>query len=239
MASIAINVCDTKDNDRFKYTVACLISLTETVDLNKHTVHIVNQNSYKDCTDYLIEECKAKGFILYNLPENIGTANGANLVISKRLPNEVIIKADNDVVWHKVGWADDLESTINSHPEIGILGLKRDDVYGEFTEVGDLLYCDDIMGTCTAFNPALLDKVGVMVQPSNYGFDDVLMSVRSIAAGFKNAFLHKIKITHLDDGKNPYCDWKKREAGVYLQEVSHLCEIIRSRQLSYYYESND
>jgi hypothetical protein len=95
------------------------------------------------------------------------------------------------------------------------------------------------MGTCTAFNPALLDKVGVMVQPSNYGFDDVLMSVRSIAAGFKNAFLHKIKITHLDDGKNPYCDWKKREAGVNLQEVSHLCDMIRSGQLSYYYETND
>lgn len=238
MALIAICCHDTIDNDRSKYTSATLLSIFNTVDFTKHRLIVIDNNSCPVTKTILAAFIKPViNYSVITLPENIGTAAGINFAIKERLPNEVVIKMDNDVVVHQSGWVDELEQVLLERPDIGILGLKRDDVTGEFTEEGKFLFGDDIMGTCTAFNPALLDKVGYMTQPSpHYGFDDVIFSARSLAAGFKNAFLPHIKITHLDDGKNPYCDWKKKEAGVYLQEVGHMCEMIKSGQLNYYYD---
>jgi len=235
MAAIAVCVHSTEANDRLKYTKESLMSLVDTVDFNKHKIFIINNRSSDECADFLSWYAR-KGYAsrYWNLKENIGTARGINLAIKERLPGEVVIKCDDDVLFHQSGWVEELEQGIAERTEIGILGLKRDDVYGEFTEDGKYLVCDDIMGTCTAFNPTLLDKVGFILQPSVYGFDDVIMSARSIAAGFKNAFLPHIKITHLDDGKNPYCDWKKREAALYLNEVSSLINLYKTGKLNPY-----
>ncbi len=240
-------VHDTAENDRTKYTKQTLESLGDTVDLTRHRVAIINNNSCPETED-VIRNSKIgwMAAIFYNA-ENIGTARGINQGLRLRNPNEMCCKIDNDVVIHQTGWVDELESTLQDNPHIGILGLKRDDIPQNPNHPdpeqrtiidGKIEYCKDIMGTCTAFNPALLDKIGLMMQPSVYGFDDVLMSVRSLAAGFQNAFLPHIKITHLDDGLNPYCDWKRKEAGKYMGELGILCDMIRSGKMSYYYNGN-
>ena len=102
---------------------------------------------------------------------------------------------------------------------------------------GKLELCDDIMGTCTALNPMLLDKVGYYVQCSPfYGADDVLLSVRSKSSRVPaTPFCTHIDIDHIDEGGTAYTEWKKREAGVYLQEVSILCDLYRSGELDVYY----
>lgn len=236
---IAICVHDTEENDRTKYTKETLRSLKETVDWTKHVIYIIDNNSCGETKSFLKDFRKQMEFAIMALDTNVGTAKGINMALSVRKPNQMCIKMDNDVVVHQSGWVEEMEQIIAQNAQIGILGLKRDDVLGDFTADGNLLYGDDIMGTCTALNPALLDKVGYYFQHSTqYGFDDSNMSVRSLAAGFKNAFIANIKITHLDEGGTEYTEWKKQEAGVWLQEVTIYHDMIRRGIVDYYYDGN-
>lgn len=253
MAILAMCAYSTEDNNKFEYLHQCLFSLRKTVDLTKHKLVIINNSPYQHASDFL------KNFVAIEYPnctlitpnENVGTARGINFAISLRSPGEVVIKCDDDVKWHQKGWVEELEEVFRQDSSIGICGLKRSDItqhpnhdnpkYRTVMETLPNLVkietCPDIMGTCTAFSPLLLDKVGYMNQCSDYyGFDDVLFSARSVAAGFKNCFLPKIKITHLDEGGTEYTEWKKQEAGVYLNEVSTLCDMYLTKKLSYYYD---
>lgn len=227
----------TEENGKLKYAKECLDSLIKTVDLTKHRLIIINQNSCVEAMDFLYLLSKQVGITVLKLNQNIGTARGINLGLQMREPNELCIKLDDDLIWHKKGWVEKMEKVIAEHPEIGIIGLKRDDITNPIIEDGNILYCDDIMGTCTGLNPLLLDKIGYYMQCSDkYGFDDTLISVRSLAAGFKNAFLKDVKITNLDEGGTEYTEWKKKEAGVYLQEVGTMCEMIKDGKLPYFYD---
>lgn len=245
MSLIIIAVYDTETNGRTKYTKECLSSLRDTVDLEKHSIIVVNNNSCEETREYLAGLRDI--YTVINLSENIGTARAVNIGLNKRKPGQMCVKMDNDVVVHQSGWIEEMEAVFAERHDIGIVGLKRDDVWQRpdhenpayRTKMeGKLEICEDIMGTCTGYNPSLMDKIGLLSQPTCYGFDDVLYSVRSIAAGFTNCFLPSIKITHLDDYKNPYSDWKKRHAGDYIDEVSVMCEMIKSGKLSYYYGGN-
>lgn len=200
---------------------------------------MVINNSCSDETETFLDSIQAEfdvNMTVLHLKENVGTARGINMAIAVREPGEIVIKTDDDLTWCEKGWVERMESAMTG--EIGILGLKRDDVYGEMVEDGGLLWCHDIMGTCTAYNPLMLDKVGFLSQPSVYGFDDTIFSVRSEAAGFRNAFLKDERIVNLDEGGTGYTEWKKQEAGVYLHEVGLAMQMIRDGKLSYYYNGD-
>lgn len=244
---IVMAIHDTDENGRSKYTQECLLSLYDTVNNSKHRIILVDNNSCIE-TKKLISASQRSftNLSFITNTENLGTARAVNMGLRQRIPNEVCCKTDNDVVWHTKGWADELEETILNDATIGILGLKRKDIWQHVNHEnpsyrthfdGKLELCEDIMGTCTALNPLLLDKVGYFCQCSPYyGGDDVLLSVRSIVAGFRNAFLPHIDIDHIDVGGDAYCEWKKREAGIYLQEMSVLCDMYRNGQVSYFYD---
>lgn len=243
MSLIAMCVYATEENGKLKYVKQCLESLIDTVDVFKHRIFIINNSQFPETKEY-INLYKSKLNII-NLNKNIGTAAGINMALILRREGEVVIKCDDDIEWSEWGWVEEMEAAIINHHDIGICGLKRDDVVQNpkhknpnFRTVmeGNIEWCHDIIGTCTAFNPAMLDKVGYMVQPSLYGFDDVIMSVRSEVAGFRNCFLPNIKIKNLDEGGTEYTEWKKREAGVYLEEVSLLCDYYKSGKLDVYYD---
>ena len=245
---IAMAIFDTEENGRSKYTERCLESLANTVDWNRHRISITDNNSCEE-TKLLIDKYAQKltgktGIIVNTLTENIGTAEAINLAIRERNEGEVVCKTDNDVVWNTLRWADKLEDTILADPTLGILGLKRKDIWQHVNHEdpkyrthfdGKLELCPDIMGTCTAFSPALLDKVGFMRQVGLYGGDDVIFSVLSEICGFRNAFLPHIDIDHIDVGGDAYCEQKKRMAGEMLGEMSILIEQYRSGELSVYY----
>lgn len=250
MSLIAIAIFDTDDNDRSKYTKECLASLVITVDLSKHRVVLVDNNSCFETKKILHEYNVWNNITVITLSENIGTAAAINLALKMREPNEVCIKMDNDCVVHQDAWVEEMEEAIKVDKTLGIVGLKRPDVWQSPTNPDpryrtiletlkngiEIEVCEDIMGTCTGYNPLLMDKIGPLVQNSEYGFDDTIYSVRSVCAGFKNCFLPNIKITHLDDYKNPYSDWKKKHAFLYLEEVAQMCEMYKSGKLSYKYD---
>lgn len=225
----------TEENGKLKYLKECLESLFDTTNMDRHTLIIINNSPFAEAKEYLANLLLLKPFKLITPKTNLGTAGGINLGLRERKTAQVCLKCDDDLTWGQNGWADELEDTIKEKPEIGILGLKRDDVYGEMIEDGKFLWCHDIFGTCTAYNPLMLDKVGYLVQISNfYGYDDTLISVRSEVAGFKNAFMKDIKITNLDLVETEYTRWKRREAGIYLGEVGPLCDGYRNGTISIY-----
>jgi len=234
---IAMCVYATQENKKFEIAKKCIKSLMDTVDLTKHRLIIINQKSTLECKLWLSELATKDVITVMNLSYNIGTARGINLALGQRNIGETCIKCDDDLSWDAPGWVEKMEDEIKKRPEIGILGLKRDDVYGEFMPQGNLLWSHDIFGTCTMYNPLLLDKVGFLSQCSpRYGFDDTIFSVRSEAAGFRNAFMKNIRIENLDLKETPYTEWKRREAGTYLQEASQYMDLIRKGELPYYYE---
>jgi len=59
--------------------------------------------------------------------------------------------------------------------------------------------------------------------------------VRSECAGFKNAFMKNIRIVNLDEGGTLFTEWKKREAGEHMNEVSIVCDKYRDGTLDVYY----
>ncbi len=238
MSLIALCVFCTEENGKLKYLKETLGSLFDTVDFfNTHRLIIINNSQYQPTIDWLnaFKDPNLNWTVLHQ-SKNLGTAEGINLALKQRNPGEYVVKCDDDLTWCSSGWVEEMERVVTEHPEIGILGLRRDDVYGELIEDGELLWNKDIMGTCTMYNPAMLDKVGRLVQCSpQYGYDDCIYSVRSIAAGFKNAFMKNIKIINLDEGGTEYTEWKKREAGLYASEVASLMQLIENGELSYFY----
>jgi hypothetical protein len=150
-----------------------------------------------------------------------------------------------------------MEEAIEREPQIGICGLKRKDLW-QHPGHPDRMYKSelimlphepgqrwiiaektrDIMGTCTMFNSALLDKIGYLFQPSLYGYDDVLASLRSNKAGFINVFLTHINIDHIDPGGTEYIDWKHKESGKVTQEVIKIIDEYIAGTRSIYHEAS-
>lgn len=249
MSLLAQCVFVTEENEKLPMVKECLSSLVDTVNLKKHRWVIINNASTKETEEFL-DTFHGKhadlNITILHSKKNIGTARGINKALYTRGPGELCIKTDDDLTWSVSGWVEQLERQIKKHPDIGILGLKRDDVWQNPNHAdekyrtkmeGKLEICEDIFGTCTAYNPLMLDKVGRMIQCSNfYGFDDVLISVRSICAGFRNAFLPHIKIKNLDIVETGYTKWKREHVGEYIDEVSNLCKLYRNGTLNYFYD---
>ena len=153
---------------------------------------------------------------------NVGTAKAINQAWKFRKPLEHLVKMDNDVQINYIGWIDELEEAIERDPQIGIIGLKRKDLMENpyrsdmFKSTLQMLTplhgvkwvivenVDHVIGTCQMFNYRLIDKIGGLMQPGIYGFDDTLASFRSKIVGFRNCFLPHIEIENLDVNENPY-----------------------------------
>lgn len=263
MALIVMAVHDTVDNGRSKYTDRTIKSLMETVDFKKHRLFISDngsceetQNLYQALINWWIyHRYDFDRLVIHKNGENLGTAKAVNIGLKTRYKNEYCIKIDNDVVIHNKGWADEMEEAIDREPLIGILGLKRKDLWQhpahEDRQYKSYLHMlphkegerwiiveqtKDVMGTCTMFNHLLLDKVGGLYQPSLYGYDDVLMCYRSNIAGFINCFLTHIHIDHIDAGQNEYAKWKERESGKVTQFMINLVDEYIAGTTSIYYE---
>ncbi len=250
---IGIAVWDTEENDRTQYTWKTLEALVKTVDLTKHRIIVSDNGSCQATIDCYIH---FKDFldIIYN-KSNIGTARAINNVLRLRNESENFIKMDNDIVVHEIGWVDQLETVIAKDNSIGILGLKRKDIwqhplhenpaYKTYLEAlpheaGEkwlnIEVCTDIMGSCTMFSDRLIQEVGFLYQSGSYAFDDTDMSYRSHLAGFKNAFLPHIEIDHIDAGGNDYMHWKHKVAGEAMADFNRRCEEYKTGFRPLYYD---
>jgi GT2 family glycosyltransferase len=243
MALIAMAVFDTPENGRGDLTRRTLESLAETVDFSQHKLFIVVNGATEITAAAILDIGRFAGDslgVIHN-DTNIGTARAINKAWAQRQPGDVCIKMDNDVVIHKSGWVDDLEEALERDPKIGIIGLKRKDLWetpfhpepqhrstlrmlphqaGERWVIVE--HVVHVMGTCQAYNPSLLDKIGYLYQPGLYGFDDSLAAVRCQVAGFTNCFLHGIEIDHIDPGGTDFTQWKRDKAAKDMEEYHRI-----------------
>lgn len=264
MGLIALAVFDTLDNGRTELTRRTLESLKETVDWSRHCL-VISDNGSCQATHDLYRELfgeratfMGRVEIIFN-ETNIGTARAINKAWSWREPNWVAVKMDNDVVIHQAGWLDEIEEVFRRDPTIGICGLKRKDLeerpdhpnpwfvsrlrmlphqLGERWIVVEEV--NHVMGTCQAYSPALLERIGYLYQMQDegnrYGYDDALASVRAHLAGFKTVFLPHIPIDHIDPGGCDFTAWKQANAGVWQGRYFQVREEYRSGKRPLYYE---
>jgi len=251
----------TETNGRLQYAKDTLCSLLDTVDFYTHELFICDNGSCSEMLKFyqVFQSLFYKIYLESNLKiqynsYNLGTAEAVNFGIKERKPNQFVIKIDSDVEIGRNGWVEDMEECFSRYPNLGILGLKRTEV----TQKADhenpayrtklvsaphvrgqkwitLELCEDIIGTCTMFSPELLDKIGYLFQPANYGWDDVLACIRSEKAGFVNAFLPHIPIIHLDDGEGDYVKKKLKEAEKTIAEFGEIAEDYKSGVRDIYY----
>ena len=251
----------TETNNRLQYAKDTLLDLLYSVDFYNHELFISDNGSCQEMLNFY-EWYKKEYYLFYSSGsltislngKNLGTAEAVNLGIRERKPNQYVIKIDSDVTIGKMGWVDDMEECFDRYPNLGILGLKRTELIQHpehenpayRTELkflpherGDswvvIEICKDIIGTCTMFSPQLLDKVGYLFQPAHYGWDDVLMSLRSEKAGFVNAFLPSIPIVHLDNGEGEYVKEKCKEAERTIAYFSEISEDYKNGVRNIYY----
>jgi GT2 family glycosyltransferase len=162
---------------------------------------------------------------------------------------------DNDVVVHSDGWVDLMEEAIAREPKIGVIGLKRRDL-DESPHRTDWAQsklhmipqekgqrwivvekCRHIMGTCTMFSSALIDRIGGLYQLDGvYGFDDSLYSIRSSIAGYWNVFLCGVDLDHIDVGGDDYTKWKQKYASEFMPIYTKTVENYRDGNKDIFHE---
>lgn len=251
-ALIAIAVFSTEENKKDECLEKCLYSLINTVDFSKHRL-VLSLNSGTVKTHSILRDFKGTASAIVNLT-NIGTAEAINKIWELRRPGEYVIKMDDDVIFHQSEWVDMMQESIERDPQIGIIGLKRRDLIQttwhddpQFKSVLKMLphepgqrwrYVEqtpDVMGTCTMYNPALLDKIGYLRQIEKYGYDDNIACHRSHLAGFYNCFLVGVDIEHIDNGGTPYQDWKHKHSGACTERYIKLVhDMIEGKESIYY-----
>lgn len=253
MALICMAVYSTEENKKDGCLIDTLHSLCLTTDFTKHRL-ILSVNSQTELTKTTIrvyEEIISQ--VIYN-ETNIGTAEAINKAFALRNPGENCIKMDDDIVIHQSGWIEVMEDALNREPQIGIIGLKRKDCIEKVNHSDPYFRSEliqlpqnpgerwiiveeahHVMGSCQMYSSACLDKIGYLWQPKLYGWDDVLASARSRAAGFKNVFLPHIEIDHIDQGATPYQSWKERHAGEDIALINELMEGYKNGTKSIYY----
>lgn len=259
MSLIAIAIYDTPENERAQMTDATLKGLLQTVDFSRHRL-LLSINEATGETLAAIEHFAGKvpdsSLTVINNGGNIGTARAINKAWKHRKPGEMCIKMDNDVVIHNPGWVELMEEAIRRDPKIGIIGLKRRDLAERpdhpearfrstiihLPPIGDYWLqverVEHVMGTCQAYNPALLDQIGYLYQPGVYGFDDSLAAVRCKVAGFYSCFIPFVRIDHIDPGDKPYQKWKEGQAMNDMQEYNRIKDAMLARSLPIYADEN-
>ncbi len=247
MSLIVMAIFDQIGSGRTELTEKTLQNLLDTVDFRRNDICLVDNASCPETQSVIMSFCKimdddfpGHAFLFHN-QENVGTAKAINQGIILRKPGQTVIKMDNDVIIHQRNWIDIMEDALHRSPKIGILGLKRKDLMewpghpeanwrstlhmlphkpGERWLIFEQVR--GVMGTCTMYNPLLLDKIGFLNQPSKYGYDDSLISGRSELAGFINGFLPSIEIDHIDPGGTFYQKWKEDEAAIRASEANQI-----------------
>ena len=253
---IAMCCHDSEENERSEYTYQTLYSLRRTVDLHKHRLFVIDNNSCRRTKEMLEVMSKERHhkFTVITMPENVGTAGAINQAWKHKRTGENLIKMDNDCVIHSSGWVDEMDRAIERDPNIGIIGLKRKDLienpwrnddykselvmlpHKDFESWIIVEKVKHVIGTCQMYSAALIEKIGYLYQPSLYGYDDVLASYRSQVAKFYNCFLPHIEIEHIDNRETPYWQWKRNEAAKGDIEHQRTVHEYLTDKRSIYYE---
>lgn len=255
MSLIAMATYCTEQNGRTEYLETALQSIKDSVDLTIHDFYLVDNASCLEAVHIYQRFADDMPMTIICNTQNIGTAKAINSAWRNRKENQHCIKIDDDIVVHEKMWVEQLEEVVERDDSYGQVSLKRNDLW-ENTEHENPFYrttlkqlphengqrwiiveeTNHCIGSCVLHSSKLINKIGGLYQPSTYGLDDSLMSLRSHAAGFKNCFLSHIPIVHLEASPSP--EWQKEKDEIVKKswnEYNKLKQGYKDKTISYYY----
>lgn len=149
-------------------------------------LHITDCNSQDNTWDYLksLKDKRIKSRI--RLKYNLGPIYANNYNLTKRKPNQYFFTIDSDVNIKTKNWLRKFIQVFENFPEVGLLGIMRDNPYPRFmppiiprvrnnisylelknAQIGAIM--DFIPGCLQALRPELIDQIGYWSEENGYG----------------------------------------------------------------------
>lgn len=279
MALLAMASFCTEENRRFPLTLRTLNSLSLTLDWSRHRLVVIDNGSTCPkasaffrfwCEAGAVSEGWQSGPEFYTVPpltlirnaENRGQARALNQGWLLAEKGQTVARCDDDVQFLDAGWLDRLCDCLDRDPTLGIVGLKRPDLWERpdhpdenwrselrmlpHPSGQDWLVVEQaksVIGTVQAVSPRLVEKIGYLYQKDwSWGLEDSLYLARATAAGFWAGFYANCRIRHLDDaapGSTPYQRWKESQGWQNMAEHDRLRAAYLDGSMSLYHGPDD
>ena len=205
--------------NRLDLTKQCIPNVRKTASSNiPYQITVVDNGSTDGSREYL-KELLNQGIInhLILLKENIGVSKGSNLAWKSFDDIEIFAKIDNDVVFNKENWLDDIVHVLDNAPEIGALGYNCEgkNMYPvvDNQKVSYRHKGGNIGGACHFIPLHVKEKLGYWNEGFDlYGEEDADYGMRIIFSGLRNAYMvDETVMDHLPEPQNEYTAFKAKQ----------------------------
>lgn len=149
-------------------------------------LHIIDCNSKDNSWDYIQSLTDSRIKTITRLMRNLGPIYPLNLSLSKRKPNQYFFTIDSDTFIETENWIARFMEVFDAFPEVGLLGVMRDNPYPRFMPPiiprvkGDVSYLqlknaeidgtmDFVPGQLQCLRPELIEKIGYWNEECGYG----------------------------------------------------------------------
>lgn len=173
-------------------------------------LNIIDCNSKDNSWEYIksLDDKRIKSKIRFD--KNAGPIFALNYALSRRRPNQYFITLDSDTFIKTKNWIARFMEVFTAFPEVGLLGLMRDQPYPRFMPPiiprvkGDAAYLelknadietqmDFIPGHLQCLRPELIEEIGYWCEEN--GFGDAEIAPRIVHyTDFKVGFLTTVEI---------------------------------------------
>lgn len=193
--------------NRLEFTKQTLPNIYNTASDNiDYMITIIDNGSTDGSREYLLDLFENKKIsTLVLLKENVGVAKSQN--IGWKLFDDIsyYAKIDNDVLFNKNNWLNDIVNVLLNAPEIGALGFNCEPDYTKYQTVnnGKVAYMvkgGNIGGACFFVPKHIHQKLGFWCEAyDKYGEEDADYGSRIMVSGFKNTYMLENIMVHIPD----------------------------------------
>jgi len=193
--------------NRLEYTRKTIEGLVETMAF-PHGILVVDNASVDGSREYLLEQYR-NGVVrkILLLDRNVGLARGINIGWRHETGSDFLLKLDNDMVFQRRGWLENVVEASDKVPEAAVLGFNVEPrSYPATVHNGVSLRVKadaNVGGGCVFLSNRTRDLFGYFCEDYGlYGEEDGDLGLRVRLEGFLNAYMDDEDIAfHLPSGK--------------------------------------
>ena len=212
---------------------------TPSTDID-YMITVIDNGSSDGTKEYLKELFDAKKITtLILLKDNIGVSRGQNVGWKLFENAKYYAKLDNDVVFTKNNWLNDVLNVLDNSPEIGALGYDCEPSIVNYPIVsnGKATYKNkqgNIGGACFFVGKHIHSKLGFWCEEyDKYGEEDADYGMRISLSGFRNAYMIDKDMLHLPEPDDAYVKFKREQRednlkGIYYRVMNEYANRKRS-----------
>ena len=173
-------------------------------------MHIIDCNSKDNTWDYIQSLTDKRIKSKTRLTLNLGPIYPLNYSLTNRKPGQYFITIDSDTYIKTKNWISRFMEVFNAFPEVGVLGVMRDNPYPRYMPPiiprvkGDISYLelknaavgvdlDFVPGQLQCLRPELIDEIGYWSEENGYGDAELSPRVTHYTS-FKVGYLTTVEI---------------------------------------------